>query len=584
MNKSLRFVIIFVLAFHIFIPLKTSSAADSETSLLKNDTQGLKLDFNSLSEYRAEKGLRNLEPYSLTLINKGLKAYGEKREEETVYLLKQAKELSPDLPLPYLYLARINFSLSSVGFSSASGYLIEAWKAFINNFRWSFQTAGMLSISLFLAFYTSIIVFLVAVISTKLRLYIHDVAEDKRKIFFLLPSGVLIFLGPILGLIGFIFPFWKYIKRKERVLVSSSIVIVLVLVFAAPMVSLFINGLQDKTLQNVVKINEGFYTGDTLEIPESGRGYEAAFAEALNLKRKGYYNEAIAVYKELLEKKEDAKVYNNLADAYIGLGNNDMAMSFYDRALRIKKMASTYFNLSQIYREKFDFNNAKEFYLKAMEIDLEKVTFYNSVKGITANRFVMDETFDNKELWKIVFQRSQYDKSIGKMLSFLNREFSIILILFLTIALYASDKYIPSGAYRCKRCGEIHCGKCERKISRDDVCHACHKTLVRVGELTPQERVEKILEIQHHKNRRNQNLKVLTLIFPGIGHIYYGWTVSGFIRLFLSCFFSLSTVLWLYIPTPVSMNILASVIKWMSAAGLIIVYVSTVMNIFRRVP
>ncbi len=463
MNKRLRFVIIFVLAIYIFIPLKTFSAEDSVTPLLKNEAPKLNLDFNNLSEYRAEKGLRNLEPYSLMLINRGCKAYNEKKEKETIILLEKAKELSPDLPLPFLFLAGINFSLSSEGLSSASGYLIEAWKAFTNNFRWSFQTAGMLSMSLFLAFYVSVIVFFVTVISTKLRLYIHDIAEDKRNIFFLLPSVFLVFLGPIIGLVGFIFPFWRYIKGKERALVSISIVIILMLIFAAPMVSLFISGLQDRTLQSVVKINEGFYTGETLEIPKSGESYEAAFAEALSLKRKGYYNEAIALYKELLDKKEDARIYNNLANAYIGLGNNDMAMNFYEKALQIKKMASIYFNVSQIYREKFDFNNAKEFYLKAMDIDPEKVSFYNSVKGITANRFVMDETFDSKELWLIAFQWPQYDKSIGGMLSFLNREFSVVLIFLMLLALYASDKYIPAGAYRCKRCGKTHCSKCEKK-------------------------------------------------------------------------------------------------------------------------
>ncbi len=123
-----------------------------------------------------------------------------------------------------------------------------------------------------------------------------------------------------------------------------------------------------------------------------------------------------------------------------------------------------------------------------------------------------------------------------------------------------------------------------KKISHDNVCHACHRTLVKPGELTPQERVEKIQEIQRHKNRRNQNLKILTLILPGVGHVYHGWIVSGFMSLLLLCFFFFSTVFWFYIPTPVSMNALSFAIKWMSAAGLIIVYVSAVMNIFRRVP
>ena len=79
-------------------------------------------------------------------------------------------------------------------------------------------------------------------------------------------------------------------------------------------------------------------------------------------------------------------------------------------------------------------------------------------------------------------------------------------------------------------------------------------------------------------------MKILTLIFPGIGHIYYGWSVSGAVKLLLFNFFIFSTLLWFYIPTPVSMDLLSSFFRWASVTGLIVVYVATVVNIFRRVP
>ena len=584
MNKRLRLTIIFILAFFMLIPAKTLFAKDAETSLQKNDASGLDFDINSMAEYRAEKGLRNLEPYSIMLINRGLKAYNEKKEKETVMLLEGAKELSPDLPLTYFYLSWINFSFSPSGFSAASDYLYAGGEAFLNNFWWSFQTAGILSIGLFLAFYASMGMFLITLILSNIRLYIHDIIENKRKIFLLLIPIILVFLGPGFGIIGFMLLFWRYIKGKERVMVYMTVMTAILLVFASPWFSLFFDTLKDKTLHSVVKINEGLYTGEAIEIPREGRSYEIAFADALNLKRKGYYNKAAAVYKDILNWKEDAMVYNNLANSYVGLGNNDMAITFYDKALQLKKISQAYFNLSQIYRDKFDFTRAKEYYLKAIETDPRKVAFYNSIKGVSVNRFVMDETLSNKELWLMALKRPLHDKSIEMMLSFVNRELSAALFLLLMFALYISDRYSSPGAYKCIRCGEIYCRKCEKKIFHKNVCHICYKTLVKMDELTPKERVEKILEIQHYKIRRNQTMKILTLIFPGIGHIYYGWSVSGAVKLLLFNFFIFSTLLWFYIPTPVSMDLLSSFFRWASVTGLIVVYVTTVVNIFRRVP
>jgi tetratricopeptide (TPR) repeat protein len=568
-----------------------ASPAKNEIFSQANHTQpeksGLYLDIYGLLEYRAERGLKNLEPHSIVLTNLGLKAANEKKKNKAIWLFEKAKELSPDLPLPYLYLTRANFSFSKKGFSTASNYFLNARKAFLNNFWWSFQTLGVLSVSLLLAIYISVIVLLLTLVFSKFRLYIHDIKEDKRKIFLMFPPVGLAFFGPIFGVIGLMLPFWLYIKGKEKAVVYTAVVVVAVIVFIMPLFSSFLGALQDETLRHVVKMNNGIYTGEATEMAEGSRGYEEAFTYALNLKKKGHYREAIKIYQELLDQKDNAKVYNNLANSYIGLGNYDMALKYYDRALQLSKMASTYYNLSQVNREVFNFNDAKTYYQSAIEVDSEKVAFYNSVKGTSVNRFVMDETLSNKELWLLAFSWSPYYKSsmyLGRMFSFITREFSIVLFLLLILIFYIYGKYISSGAYACRRCGEIYCNKCEKKISQENICHTCFKTLVKISELPSQERVERILEIHHYKDRRNKRLKILTLIFPGSGHVYYGWSVRGFMILILFTFFLFLTLLWFYIPVPVSMNQITGFFRWVSIAGLILVYVFTAINIFRRIP
>jgi hypothetical protein len=336
------------------------------------------------------------------------------------------------------------------------------------------------------------------------------------------------------------------------------------------------------------------YTGKTPEIFSNERSYETAFVYAMDLKRKGYYNqanyvEAIKIYKGLLNQKEDAKVYNNLANCYIALGNSDnynIAITYYKKALRLKRMASTYYNLSQIYREVFNFADAEKYYEAAIKIDPRKVVFYNSIKGTSVNRFVIDEPLGNKELWSLTFKWFPHYKSsmLGRMFSFANRGFSIVLLVLLIVAFYIYRKYVSYGAYRCRRCGEVYCSRCEKRISHENICIMCFRTLVKISELGPKERIERILEIQRHRNKRDRHLKILTFIFPGSGHVYYGWPVLGFTIILSFTFFLFSTLLWFYIPPPVSMTQITLFFRWVSMLGFILIYIAAAINVYRRIP
>ncbi len=589
MSKIPGFVIICKLVFLLSVPVSTSFATEVETfpSMDEPPRSGLHSDFEELKEYRAEKGLKNLEPHSMVLINAGLKAYAEKRQREAALLLEKARVLSPDLPLSYIHLIGLNLSFSKQGLAKSSEHLVGAVRAFLNNFWWSFQTTGIFSLSLFVALYISGIVFLITLFSLKLKHYIHDIVEDKRKILFLLPSAILIFLGPIFGLIGFIFPFWVYIQKKEKAAVFGIIIMAALIIFFVPWVSSFPGVLQDKALLNLVDINEGTYTGETPELIEDEDSYETTFSYALNLKRNGYYIEAATLYINLLSQYNDGRIYNNLANCFVGMGDYETALNYYNKALQSSKMASTYYNLSQIYRESFDFDKADEYYLKATEIDPVKVAFFNEIKGRSVNRFVMDETFSNKDLWLLSFKRAHYYEStifLKSMLSFISRGSSVALLFLFIPGFLIYGYYVRYGAYSCLRCGKIYCTKCEKKMSQENICRSCFKTVIRMGELTPRERVEKILEVQRYKNNKNKIIKVLNLIFPGSGHVYHGWTLYGLLLMITFTFFLVSGLLWLYIPAPLSMNGASSVFKWVSISGFIIVYLTTAINILRSVP
>ncbi|MBI4698495.1 MAG: hypothetical protein HY758_06170, partial [Nitrospirae bacterium] len=187
--------------------------------------------------------------------------------------------------------------------------------------------------------------------------------------------------------------------------------------------------------------------------------------------------------------------------------------------------------------------------------------------------------------WALAFKRSHsYPLSaLLGIFSSVNRWIGILLLFLLAGSLYIYDKTVSFYAFMCKRCGKIYCSKCEKKVTYDQLCHSCFQALVSLGELTPEERVERILEIQRYKSRRIRRLKVLTLFLPGSGHVYYGWSGYGFLILMAFTFFLFSSLLWFRLSVPESMNPVASMFGWISACGFILIYVITAMRILRRV-
>ncbi len=565
-NYIIKIVLIFfTLSFCIFVQVENPSAQTT--------------DVQNLMAYKAKHGLNNLEPQSIALINMGLKAMQENKKEEAIALFNNAKDLSPNLPGVYLHLAKANFSFSIKGFYTMINYLKEAAQAFLNNFWWPFQTTGIILLSIIIALYVSVVVIVGVLVYSKFSFYAHDIVENKKKIFLLLPSVIFVILGPIFGIMAFILPFWVYMKKKEKILLYCLLLISLLIILIIPSLSSFLGASNDRVLKTIVRIVEGTYTSEDPGVLKDDEAYESAFAYAIYLKRKGQFKEAIEIYKRLLKKQTDSRLYNNLANCYVGLGDYTSALTYYSKALESKKMASTYYNLSQIYREKFKFREADEYYEEALKLDNQKVSAYRAMGGgtsININRFVMDETLTNKELWALVFKRvPSYRASIffRRMLSLTNTDVSLILILLIAITfLIIYSKTVSNKIYKCRRCGKVYCERCEKKLPQDNICVLCYKILGSPSRISPQERIEKILNIQHYKDVRNMRVKILNLIFPGSGHIYYGRPFHGFSFLLLFTFFLCSIILWSYmLPSP-PMNQIASLFKWIFIIGLIPVY------------
>jgi tetratricopeptide (TPR) repeat protein len=572
----------------LFIFLGSLGAEEINKEVPQNLGRGTGLYFtlDELSTFRLENALRNMKVHSLVLIRSGLNAYEEGRKDDAMFLFKKAGEVSPDLPLPHLYLAWFSFSFTKQGLTNVVSHIIYAVKAYVNNFWWLFQTSGILMMSILYAFYAATVILIFTLVMSKLKLFLHDVLENHRRIVMLLPAALLAPFGLSFALTALLIPFWVYLRKKEKIGVCSIVLFMICMVFISQWLFVLLGALQDKSLAGIVKVNEGIYTGEKLRILSNGRGYEALFTYALDRKRKGFLQDSIETYNALIKEIKDARLYNNLANCYVAMNRYDDALKYYDMALKDKPLASVYYNLSQLYREMFDFYKAEEYYRKAIDSDQEKVRLYRSISGTSPNRFVMDESLNDIELWSLALKRSSAYSSSAlakNIFSTGSRFVSFILFSLILFGYYMTGRYVSSYAYTCARCGKIHCRKCEKRMSRENVCRECFRTMVRMGELTPQERVKKILQSQDYRNKRNNKLKMLTALFPGCGHVFYGRTGRGFLLIFTGMFFIISAFMWFFFPVIESIDYIAPVFASIFAAGYIALYMTTVIKVYRRI-
>ncbi len=485
-----------------------------------------------LYDSRLEKGLVNTEPYSYLLIDMARKDPGRALE-----YLSLARKYSPDLPLVYFELAKKSFSLSAKGVFQGLDYFRQGIRAYGRNFWWEFTITGLLYASLFISFLFSLLLLLVFRLVTDAGLFLHDVAEERKRLALLLVPVILSFFGPVALVAGLLFLLGLYFKKENKTVVYASLLIFLlwpmilgtgVKFFSAP----------SPDLRAVVAVNERKDNGYALRVSRGRTDFASRFSYALALKREGSYEEAIRTYKDLTDHsyRQDPHVYVNLGNAYYATGNTEAAKSSYLKSLEMASLPSALYDLSQIHREMLDFTKGDEYFLEAAKLDPVAVSRFTSIAGLTPNRFVVDETLSISVLWQYAMAKGNtYLGKLGTLIS--------IIAFALICGFYLLDRNVKHRAHRCKRCGAVFCSRCSRALTWGEMCPNCFNSLIKIDELDSRERIARLLAIYQSQTRRRNVAKVLSLLIPGGGHIYSGRILSGLLWLWPFLFAAILLVL-----------------------------------------
>ncbi|MBI5641270.1 MAG: hypothetical protein HZA17_12680 [Nitrospirae bacterium] len=526
-------------------------------------------------DIQLNKGIRNSLEYSYALIQQSTD-----RRADAVALLKKAQIYSPDLPAVYFALSRAGFSFSGAGILDSVNYIVQGINAYSRNFWWSFTLSGSLFFSLILSFILSMIIIVSIRLIADMALFAHDLRENAFYIFFLLALVMFSIISPLFFIAGLLILLGLYMKKSDRITVYLFLLFLIFSPMVFKAVSIFINTSSSGTIKAIIQANEGSSNDYALSVLKNRDDFISSFSYALALKRSGHYNEAITVYKKLAEKRPAAKVYVNLGNCYVGLYNFleekrfnlEEAAKYYVLALNTKPVVSAYYNLSQVSREMLDFPKGEEYFKYALDQDRVAVSSYSLLSGRNPNRLVADETLVTADLWEYAVGADTTATTFG--FSLIPATFIPVLALALLISFYLLTTRLKQKAYRCRKCNDILCPKCEKRIMWGQMCPQCYRSLIKLDELDVKERVARLLSIYEKQRKRRNAMKILSFILPGSSQIFAGKILLGFFFLWPFLFFILVPVTNLFFSMRSSL-VSHSFFNWAALFMAIMLYFAT---------
>jgi tetratricopeptide (TPR) repeat protein len=496
------------------------------------------LGADAFYESQLNQGISNSNAYSYMLIREA-----RQNKAQSADALKKALAYSPDLPAVYFSLSRASFSLSGSGILNSVDYIVQGVSAYSRNFWWSFTLTESLFFSLVLSFVLSIAVLIVLRLFSDMALLTHDLKEGNLHPFVLAGFFLVSLLGPLPFLAGLLVLLGIYMKRLDKAVVYLFLLFLLCSPLIMNSASRLINAYTSGSVRAAVDVNQSQDNGYAITSLKDRDDFVPLFSYALALKREGRFEEAIPLYKRLLEKSQDPRVYVNLGNCYVGLYNFDEqkkayveeALRDYQAAVSIKPLASAYYNLSEMSREMLDFPRGDEYFRTALSLDRTAVGAYRAVYSRTPNRVVADETLPPERLWEYVWRRPSATSTFGAMR--VPPAFVSVLAVILLAVSYLLDKRQRNKSYRCRKCETVLCQVCEKGLMWGQMCPRCYGAMIKLDESDVKERVARLLSVYSKQRARRAKLKLFSFILPGSAQIYAGRILKGFFFLWPFLFF-----------------------------------------------
>ncbi len=514
----------------------------------------------SIRRARIERNVRSLDTVGLALVERGAAKLHAGQREQAEEVFRMAVALAPGLPDSHAGLSRALLKKGPLGVVSSAEAALGGLSAFLPTVRGARRGQDLVTVAGLLTAFGFAWALSVALLARRGGLLRHDVeewlgpAQSRSASLALLLLLLLLPMATFQGW-GWLPPWWLallfvYLDRREKGLVLALAAVALVVAPAAsalevrlrtarnPLFLAAVEAVESAPDRAAIARLEGAATGD----PEDR---DLPYLLAAARRRAGRYEEAAELYRSVLAKDPaDAIARNNLANIEFVRGSYDSARARYragtEAGTAPEVAATSYYNLSLAHLQKFEYQAYNEAKSNADRLAPGLVADYDRWKYDSGDYAAVDLGLTPEQVWekfegaesgvavRNVAAGARPAASPASLAGLLASRFAASVVAF-ALAAFLIARWRGPKAFTlyCARCGTAFCRSCHLGQVSGGLCSQCyHLFVVRDGVSGPA-RNRKLAEVQRADGRRDRVFRALSVLSPGAGQVYGGWTLRG---------------------------------------------------------
>jgi Tfp pilus assembly protein PilF len=513
---------------------------------------------------RIERNVESLDTVGLGLVERGVAKLGAGQRQEAEDVFQAAVALAPGLPDAHAALAVSLLRKGPLGFATSLEATVAGVSSFLQTVRGAMRARDLVTVAALLAAFGISFSVAGALLLRRGGLLLHDLEEwlgpgqSRASSLALLLLLLLLPLATFQGW-GWL-PLWglalvyAYLEGREKALV-------LLLLASALAVGPAVAALDQRqrtagnplfraALEAVESVPDGAAIA-RLEaaVRSDPEDRDLVYLLGGALRRAGRPGDAAELYRQTLARDpSDAIARNNLANIEFVGGDYDSARARYRAGTAAgaspEVAATSYYNLSLVHLQKFEYPAYNEAKSNADRLAPDVVGDYDRWRYDTRDYAVVDLGLSREEVAE-KFSGSASGVAVrnvaaggragwdgGAIVSSVANRFTASVVAFVLVALLVARWRGPKAfTLHCGRCGTAFCRACHLGQVSGGLCSQCyHLFVVRDGVSGPA-RNRKVAEVQSAEDRRDRTFRLLSILSPGSGQIYRGWTIRGVLLL-----------------------------------------------------
>ncbi|MBN2383428.1 tetratricopeptide repeat protein [bacterium] len=520
-------------------------------SFIENRMKRAEEEFKRFNEARLDRGIKGPKLFSAALTREGFEYIWANDPISAIDSFSKAIVLDQTNAEAFYGRAQAHLAKSKLSLVPWLRDMIQGYFAQFGDFWLRFFYIGNIFFTLLIGVSFWFLTLIVVLLIKYYALFLHDVEElipIKLNHMVITVIGWAILLIPlllgkglILLLLFWLVLIWVYLEKPEKIMSGLLVILLFSYPFLLDYGISFFQMYNKKEPHAILASYYGTWDPKIIQFleewsDEHPSDMEPYFLLGMLYRKQGDFFRARDEYEKALRlDRTNAVILNNLGNIYYFLNDYQQAIEYYKKAANYNlEMAAPHFNLSKAYLGQFDFSKADQELTEARRLNKEQVDRADLIASSTPNRKLIDEYLPADLVWKYLTAASEERREKAKELWSLFvvgipldqvTTWVIALIVITLLLEFIRKKF--GVARHCLMCGCATCKRCQRHLQSEKYCGHCMQLFIKKDGVDPRMRNEKMMQVHKYKKKISFISRILSLIVPGWGHIYCGYSILG---------------------------------------------------------